>query len=689
MAGYSVDAERRATALKAEGNALFGAQKYAEANAKYEEALAVGCGDSGPSPAHASVVKACHLNRAQCALRLGKYAQCIADCTTVLDAFDPKSLKAFYRRGQAHLGLANYAMAKGDLERAHALDESDEAIAAALDQAKRKGAGGANETAATATALELKNEGNALFGAQKYAEATAKYTQALASGGRQGDAAVVKACHLNRAQCALHLGEYAKCIADCDVVVSTLDPMSLKAFYRRGQAHLGLANFAKAEIDLKRAHALDPKDDAVAAALAQAKGKQGSKRDRPSGASADSSNPKPKAPRKKKPKAPPPDAATLAAAFEAERSKPVEKWHDGWMFQPPSLLFKEFNRFTPHPALGSSEGGQGEGQGEGKREGAGGVAGSSGRVAAFDFDGTIVRTRSGGYQRGPSDWCDFNGKTFKILKKLHEEGKAIVVFSNQGSIGAKGLQGERKGAMRVTKRFDNALTCDDKVGNPRAQFPVLVFISTTNAKKADAFRKPNDGMWRYFVESYLPQRLGGEAGGVSPEALASRSLYAGDQAGRADDMGSDDAGFAEAAGLAFKTPEALFGPSGGKKAVPQREEGVPNLNAPVCAVLERIAKKFEEQASPDAEGGGTNYKANAFKKAAASLANCGWVVESGAAAAKLPGIGKGIAAKVDEFIRTGKVALLEELEDVGGERAAKAKRDAEEKAKGEAFAFID
>ena len=118
-------------------------------------------------------------------------------------------------------------------------------------------------------AIALKAEGNALFGAQKYAEATAKYTEALASGA--SDSALKKACLLNRAASALNLLDYTQCVADADAVLGALDPSSVKAFYRRGQAHLGLANYAKATSDLRHATELAPRDTTISAAFALAK----------------------------------------------------------------------------------------------------------------------------------------------------------------------------------------------------------------------------------------------------------------------------------------------------------------------------------------------------------------------------------------------------------------------------------
>ena len=56
---------------------------------------------------------------------------------------------------------------------------------------------------------------------------------------------------------------------------------------------------------------------------------------------------------------------------------------------------------------------------------------------------------------------------------------------------------------------------------------------------------------------------------------------------------------------------------------------------------------------------------------------------------KLPGIGKSIGEKVEEFATTGKIALIEELSGSKDEIKKKAEKEAEKKAGGAAFTFID
>ena len=98
-------------AIKAEGNILFKQGKFAEASDKYLEAIRT----SGPND-H-SVLKSCHLNLSSCSLQLGKFESCITHCNSVLE-FDSMNMKAYYRRGQAYMGLKRQTPAVKDLEKA-------------------------------------------------------------------------------------------------------------------------------------------------------------------------------------------------------------------------------------------------------------------------------------------------------------------------------------------------------------------------------------------------------------------------------------------------------------------------------------------------------------------------------------------------------------------------------------------
>ena len=62
------------------------------------------------------------------------------------------------------------------------------------------------------------------------------------------------------------------------------------------------------------------------------------------------------------------------------------------------------------------------------------------KVAAFDLDGTLISTKSGGtFSKSPSDWKWWNDKVLDKLKDLYRDNYLIVIFSNQGGVVATPL----------------------------------------------------------------------------------------------------------------------------------------------------------------------------------------------------------------------------------------------------------
>ncbi|GJN87618.1 hypothetical protein Rhopal_000573-T1 [Rhodotorula paludigena] len=152
----------------------------------------------------------------------------------------------------------------------------------------------------------------------------------------------------------------------------------------------------------------------------------------------------------------------------------------------------------------------------------------SAKVAAFDIDGTLIKTKSG--NKFPSDANDFawlNSKVIPKLRELHADGYAIVLFSNQG-VNAVKLSHFRKKLPLLA----NAL-----------EIPFRAFA----AFDFNEFRKPAPGMWDAFVHQCN--------GGVVDYDT---SFYVGDAAGRPADWNDTDRKFAINCGLTFFTPEEFF-----------------------------------------------------------------------------------------------------------------------------------
>ena len=58
------------------------------------------------------------------------------------------------------------------------------------------------------------------------------------------------------------------------------------------------------------------------------------------------------------------------------------------------------------------------------------------KIAAFDLDGTIIKTKSGRvFPKDKNDWVFFNDNVKKILYNLCNNNYKIVIFTNQKGIG--------------------------------------------------------------------------------------------------------------------------------------------------------------------------------------------------------------------------------------------------------------
>jgi bifunctional polynucleotide phosphatase/kinase len=190
------------------------------------------------------------------------------------------------------------------------------------------------------------------------------------------------------------------------------------------------------------------------------------------------------------------------------------------------------------------------------------------RVAAFDFDGTLVVPKSGKtHPTAASDWALWNPAVANRLRQLHAEGYRLAIFTNQKQ-GAKGLTREAR-----KQRVEQAVAA---IG-----VPMDVFM----AFEDDIYRKPCPGMWELFV-SLLGRVVD-----------MSASFFVGDAAGRPAagprkrDFSASDRQFAENIGLTFHTPEQFFLSS---------REKLPDGNAHPLAAHDTISleEAVEELARP-------------------------------------------------------------------------------------------
>ena len=162
-------------------------------------------------------------------------------------------------------------------------------------------------------------------------------------------------------------------------------------------------------------------------------------------------------------------------------------------------------------------------------------------IAAFDLDGTLIRNRSGAkFPTSINDYKPWSESVIPKLKELHEKGKIIAIFSNQGGINPKRL----KGVPGMKKRIEGI--------SSMLGVPLIAFLAT----RRNRFRKPCIGMW---------EMLAGRLKGVESIDFDS-SFFVGDAAGRPEnklskrkkDFSDSDLKFALNVNIEFFTPDTFF-----------------------------------------------------------------------------------------------------------------------------------
>ncbi|CAK0760810.1 hypothetical protein CVIRNUC_002802 [Coccomyxa viridis] len=268
---------------------------------------------------------------------------------------------------------------------------------------------------------------------------------------------------------------------------------------------------------------------------------------------------------------------------------------------------------------------------------------SSSKIAAFDLDGTLIVNKSQSrFVTSASDWKLFSKEVPKKLQQFYDDGYKIVVFSNQNGIGAQ-LDG--KMSVKLRERAEQAFGT--------IKVPATLMYGT--GKEGCGVRKPEPGMWDFFVEHLND--------GVQPDKQ--ECFFVGDAGGRPGDFAGSDKKFAENIGIEYKTPEAVFG-EGPKKSFSPMKEGGSNKNPELGAAFDQLAAHFA----------GDRFKGSAFKKVADIINSYDEKITSGKQLSHVKGVGKGSIAKIDEFLTTGKMGELDEAE-----KPAKAAETPQEDAK--------
>ncbi|KAJ6545090.1 hypothetical protein DFH09DRAFT_1040591 [Mycena vulgaris] len=96
------------------------------------------------------------------------------------------------------------------------------------------------------SSAELKAQGNALFSAKNFGQASKKYTEAIEAGDEATDPKGLAVLYANRSACRLSLKRYLDASNDA-MKATELDPTYAKAFARRAAAQDALGNYARSK----------------------------------------------------------------------------------------------------------------------------------------------------------------------------------------------------------------------------------------------------------------------------------------------------------------------------------------------------------------------------------------------------------------------------------------------------------
>lgn len=157
------------------------------------------------------------------------------------------------------------------------------------------------------------------------------------------------------------------------------------------------------------------------------------------------------------------------------------------------------------------------------------------KIAAFDLDGTIIKTISGKtFPMSFDDWQYTFSEVPKTLQTLHNQGYQLVLITNQAGISTG--QTDLASFKEKLKQIIHSLN-----------LPIQVFISS----EKNEFRKPMPNIWEFFKKcNQFKHQLSG--------------FYCGDAAGRIKgynrkkDFNITDRYFAHNIGISFLTPEEIF-----------------------------------------------------------------------------------------------------------------------------------
>ena len=140
------------------------------------------------------------------------------------------------------------------------------------------------------------------------------------------------------------------------------------------------------------------------------------------------------------------------------------------------------------------------------------------KVAAFDYDHTLVKPKKGTFSLNIDDWIWLRNNVPSVVTNLYNNGYAIVIFTNQSK------------AFKIEQIKNVLLTLN---------IPIRVYVGQSNE-----CRKPNTFMWDLFCKNVYIDKT--------------QSFFVGDAIGRVGDWSDSDKQFANAIELPLYSPEHMF-----------------------------------------------------------------------------------------------------------------------------------
>jgi bifunctional polynucleotide phosphatase/kinase len=120
------------------------------------------------------------------------------------------------------------------------------------------------------------------------------------------------------------------------------------------------------------------------------------------------------------------------------------------------------------------------------------------KIAAFDFDDTIVRAIGKKFSVTDKDWEFFTDEVTTKLIDFNKQGYQIVIVSNQ-----KGISNNKPPKEVWMKKLDNVAK--------QLNIPLIVLAATKN----DLYRKPRTKLWNKFIKcDHAKSFYCGDAGGL-------------------------------------------------------------------------------------------------------------------------------------------------------------------------------